>query len=113
MLFKSAREERARLRQNLHIVFSESIAVIIAVKRGKTDSFDGFILPEDRKISPLEHGEGYKYLGVLEAGESARARPHESKDCHAVPPKNKLKPILQSRLNGNVMKTINEHGLWS
>ena len=44
----------------------EKCAVLI-IKRGKVTQSEGITLPDDMNIRMLIEGEGYKYLGVLEA----------------------------------------------
>ena len=44
----------------------EKCAVLI-IKRGKITQSEGIALPDDTNIRSLKEGEGYKYLGVLEA----------------------------------------------
>ena len=44
----------------------EKCAVLIT-KRGKMTQSEGITLPDDTNIRSLKEGEGYKYLGLLEA----------------------------------------------
>ena len=51
----------------MEFVFQKCADAIL--KRGNTTFFDGIKLPEGRKLPHWNKGKGYKYLGVLEAGD--------------------------------------------
>ena len=55
----------------------EKCAVLI-LKRGKVVHLDGIQLLGDNKIKTLKDGEGYKYLGVMEANELLHDKVKES-----------------------------------
>ena len=76
----------------------EKCAVLI-IKKGKMTQSEGITLPDDTNIRSLKEGEGYKYLGVLEADVVLHKQMKEKikKDAPA-----------QSKLDGgNLIQAIN------
>ena len=66
-------------------------------------------LPEGREIFALEQGEGYKYLGVLEAGDVFQ---EEMKAKLTKEYFQRIWSILKSKLNGgNVVAAINDRAV--
>ena len=83
----------------------------VIVKRGKTTCTrcDVIKFLDNKQFSTLEHGEGYTYLGVLEAGDVMQdemtANLKKEYFC-------RNKKILKSKLNGgNVVRAINERAV--
>ena len=74
----------------------EKCAVLI-IKRGKMTQSEGITLPDDTNIRSLKEGEGYKYLGLLEAdviihGQMKEKIKKEYLRC--------VRKVAQTKLNG-------------
>ena len=76
---------------------------MLGMKRRKWS--DGIELPNVKVIKPLEGGESYKYLGVLEARE---VMVNEMKDKVKKENHRRVRKVLETKLNSeNVFKAIN------
>ena len=51
--------------KDIGMVFGLDKCAVIEMKRGRVDSNDGIILPNDEEMRVLDE-EGYKYLGILQ-----------------------------------------------
>ena len=94
-------------------VFSEDIRMefgiekcaVLVMKRGKVVKSEGIKLPDYKTIQGLKDGDGYKYLGILEA---ERIRHEEMKETVTKEYKRRVRKILETKLNGgNLVKAIN------
>ena len=73
-LYAKTEEELDSLVQTVR-VFSKDIGMkfsiekcsMLVMKRGKKVKSDGIKLPDDTVMKALRDGEGYKYLGILQA----------------------------------------------
>ena len=82
----------------------EKCAVLI-LKRGKVTQSEGITLPDDTKIRSLKEGEGYKYLGVLEADTMLHRQMKEKIKKEYL---RRVRKVAQSKLNGgNLIRAIN------
>ena len=78
---------------------------MLVMRKGKIVKSDGIQLPNDKVIKSLEEGEGYKYLGVLEADEVIV---NEMKDKVKKTYYRRVRKLLGTKLNsGKVFKAIN------
>ena len=82
----------------------EKCAVLVTEK-GKIVKSVGIEFPDGKVIKSLQEGEGYKYLGILEAdrflGEEMKLK--TSKEYFR-----RLKTVLKSKLNdGNLVQGVN------
>ena len=74
----------------------EKCAILI-IKRGRMTQSDGITLPDDTNIRSSKKGEGYKYLGVLEADVMLHRQMKEKITKEYLRPARK---VTQSKLNG-------------
>ena len=82
----------------------EKCAVLI-IKRGKVTQSEGITLPDDTNIRWLKEGEGYKYLGVLEACVMLRRQIKEKIKKEYL---RRVRKVAPSKLNrGNLIQAIN------
>ena len=89
--------------------FGINKCAMLVMKRGKVCRSDGIELPGEQTIKGLEDGEGYKYLGILEADD---VKNKEMKDLVTKEYYRRIRNILRSKLNGgNVIKAINSRAV--
>ena len=82
----------------------EKCAVLI-IKRGKMTQSKGITLPDDTNIRSLKEGEGYKYLGVLEADVMLLRQMKEKTKKEYL---RRVRKVAQTKLNGgNLIQAIN------
>ena len=94
-------------------VFSEDIGMkfsiekcsMLIIKRGKKVKSDGIKLPNDTVMKALRVGEGYKYLGILQA-DDLQKKGMKIKVLNVY--KRRVGKIFKTKLNGrNIVKGIN------
>ena len=111
-LYAKSEKELDSLIQTVR-VFSKDIGMqfgiekcsTLVMKRGKRIKSDGIKMPDDTVIKSLKEGEGYKYLGVLQADE-VQAKEMKGKVSNEY--KRRVRKILETKLNGgNIIKGIN------
>ena len=94
-------------------VFSEDIGMkfsiekcsMLVMKRGKKVKSDEIKLPDDTVMKALRDGEGYKYLGILQADDLQKK---EMKIKVLNEYKRRVREIVKTKLNGrNIVKGIN------
>ena len=111
-LYAKSEKELDSLIQTVR-VFSKDIGMqfgiekcsTLVLKRGKRIKSNGIKMPDDKVIKSLKEGEGYKYLGVLQADE---VQEKEMKEKVGSEYKRRVRKILETKLNGgNVIKGIN------
>ena len=94
-------------------VFSEDIGMefgiekcaMLVMEKGKIVKSVGIELPDGKVIKPLQEGQSYKYLGILEADKflEERMKLNVSKECIR-----RLRKVLKSKLNGgNLVHGVN------
>ena len=89
--------------------FGISKCAILIMKRGKMSRSEGIEMPDNQVIKGLNEGEGYKYLGVLEAD---GFKNEEMKGIVSKEYFRRIKTILRSKLNaGNTIKAINSRAV--
>ena len=67
---------------------------------------EGITLPDDKKIRSLKEGEGYKYLGVLEADVMLHRQTKEKIKKEYL---RRVRKVAQPKLNGgNLIQAINK-----
>lgn len=82
----------------------EKCAVLI-LKRDKITQSEGITLPDDTNIRLLKEGEGYKYLGVLEADVMLHRQMKEKIKQEYL---RHVRKVAQTKLNGgNLIQAIN------
>ena len=82
----------------------EKCAVLI-IKRGKMTQSEGITLPDDTNIRSLKEGEGYKYLGVLDADVMLHRQMKKKIKKEYL---QRVRIVAQSKLNGgNLIQAIN------
>ena len=78
---------------------------MLVMKTRKKVKLDGIKLPDDTVIKTLRDGEGYKYLGILQADDLQKK---EMKIKVFNEYKRKVLKIVRTKLNGrNIVKGIN------
>ena len=111
-LYAKTEEELDSLVQTVR-VFSEDIGMkfsiekfsMLVIKRGKKVKSDGIKLPNDTVMKALRDGEGYKYLGILQADDLQKK---EMKIKVLNEYKRRVRKIGKTKLNGrNIVKGIN------
>ena len=91
--------------KNIRMKFEISKCATSIIKRGITSKSEGIQLLNDEFIKNIEEGEGYKYLGALEADGFKNL---EMKDEVRKEYFRRIKKILKSKLNsGNVLTAMN------
>ena len=79
------------------------------MKRGKVCTCEGIVLPDAQTIKGLEEGDGYKYLGMLEADVVMH---NDMKQTISKEYLRRIRKILRLKLNGvNVVSAINSRGV--
>ena len=79
------------------------------MKRGKVTQSEGITLPDDARITPIKEGEGYKYLGVLEADGMLHDQMKEKTKKKYL---RCVRKVAQSKLNGgNLIQAVNTWGV--
>ena len=74
-------------------------------ERGKISKCEGIRMPDAQVIRGLEEGDGYKYLGILDADDLKHAHMKEGISKEYL---RSIRKILKSKLNGgNVVRAIN------
>ena len=82
----------------------EKCAILI-IKRGKITQSEGITLPDDTNIRSLKEGEGYKYLGVLEADVMLHRQMKVKIKKEYL---RRVRKVAQTKLNGgNLIQAIN------
>ena len=111
-LYAKTEEELDSLVQTV-IVFNENIGMkfsiekcsMLVMKKGKKAKSAGIKLPDDTVIKALKDGEGYKYLGILQADDLQKK---EMKIKVLNEYKRRARKIVKTKLNGrNIVKGIN------
>ena len=111
-LYAKTEEELDSLVQTVR-VFSEDIGMkfsiekcsMLVIKRGKKVKSDGIKLPDDTVMKALRDGEGYKYLGILQADDLQKK---EMKIKALNEYKKRVRKIVTTKLNGrSIVKGIN------
>ena len=75
------------------------------IKRGKMVEKKGIELPDGKVLEALKEGDGYKYLGILEAEQVLHGKMKENVQSEYF---RRVRKILESKLNGgNLVKGIN------
>ena len=89
--------------------FGISKCVVLIIKREKACACEGIALPDAQVIRGLEEGDGYKYLGVLEADD---VKHNDTKQSISKEYWRRIRKILKSKLNGgNIMSAINSRAV--
>ena len=84
--------------------FGISKCAVLIVKQRKACACEGIVLPDAQVIRGLEEGDGYKFLGVLEADNVKHNQMKQSISKIL----RKIRKILKSKLNsGNNVSAIN------
>ena len=79
------------------------------MKRGKACVWEGIVLPDAQVIRGLEGGDGYRYLGGLEADD---AKHNEMKQPISKEYLRRIRKILKSKLNGgNIVSAIHSRAV--
>ena len=90
---------------NSGVKFGIEKSVVPIVKTGKMTQSEGITLPDDTNITSLKEGEGYKYLGVLEADVMLHRQMKEKIKKEYL---GRIIKVAQSKLNGgNLIQAIN------
>ena len=91
---------------DMRMEFGISKCALLVMKRGRLTSCDGIVLPDSKRMRSLsEGGDGYKYLGVLEADD---IRHMEMKETVQKEYFRRIRKILKSKLNGsNIIQARN------
>ena len=85
--------------------FSIEKCSMLVMKRGKKVKSDGIKLPDNTVMKALGDGEGYKYLGILQADDLQKK---EMKIKVLNEYKRRVRKIVKTKLNGrNIVKGIN------
>ena len=115
-LYGNSKKEAKRLTHTVRI-FSKDIAMKfgitkcshVTMKAGKLVSFGGMELSSWEVISELESDKGYKYLGILEAGDIMHI---EVKDKIKKEYYRRVRQLILSNLNGgNTIRAINSQSV--
>ena len=115
-LYGNSKKEAKRLTHTVRI-FSKDIAMKfgitkcshVTMKAGKLVSFGGMELSSWEAISELESDKGYKYLGILEAGDIMHI---EVKDKIKKEYYRRVRQLISSNLNGgNTIRAINSQSV--
>ena len=95
--------------QDIRMEFGINKCATIVMKRGKIKESKGITLPDGQQIKSLEEGDGYKYLGILEA-ENIKSK--EMKETTTKEYFRRIRRILKSKLNaGNIVTAINSRAV--
>ena len=91
--------------QDIGMQFGVNKCAVLVLKRGKVVRCEGVEMPNNQVIKSLGEGEGYKYLGMLEADgvKHMEMKENVTKEYYR-----RVRKILKSKLNGgNVINAIN------
>ena len=91
--------------QDIGMQFGINKCAVLVLKRGKVVRCEGIEMPNNQVIKSLGEGEGYKYLGMLEADgvKHMEMKENVTKEYYR-----RVRKILKSKLNGgNVINAIN------
>ena len=95
--------------QDICMEFGIDKCAVIVLKKGKLIKTEGITLPNGKEIKSLEEGEGYKYLGILEA---ENIKNKEMKEKTKKEYFRRVRRILKSKLNaGNIITAINSRAV--
>ena len=95
--------------EDIHMEFGIKKCAMLVMKKGKMSRSEGIVLPDNQIIKGLDEGDGYKYLGMLEADE---LKHKEMKEIVTKEYYRRIKTILKSRLNaGNTINAINSRAV--
>ena len=95
--------------QDIGMEFGIGKCAVLIMKRGVFSRSEGIQLPNDEVIKNVEEGEGYKYLGILEADGFKNS---EMKEKVRKEYFRRIKKILKSKLNaGNIVTAINSRAV--
>ena len=90
---------------DIGIKFGIEKCAVLIMKRGKMTQSEGITLLDDTNIRSLKEGEGYKYLGVLEADVMLHRQTKEKIKKEYL---RRVRKVAQSKLNGgNFIQAIN------
>ena len=90
---------------NIGVKFGIEKSAVLIVKRGKMTQSEGITLPDDTNIRSLKEGEGYKYLGVMEADVMLHRQMKEKIKKEYL---GRIIKVTQSKLNGgDLIQAIN------
>ena len=91
--------------QDIGMQFGINKCAVLVLKRGKVVRCEGIEMPNNQVLKSLGEGEGYKYLGMLEAD---AVKHMEMKENVTNEYYRRVRKILKSKLNGgNVINAIN------
>ena len=91
--------------RDIGVQFGIEKCAILFLKRGKLVESDGIQLPDDNEIKALKEGEGYKYLGVIEADEMLQSQMKEKVRKEYL---RRIRKLGKSKLKGrNLIQGIN------
>ena len=82
--------------RDIGMEFGISKCAVLIMKRGKACACEGIVLPDAQVIRGLEGGDGYKYLGVLEAD---NVKHNDMKQSISKEYLRRIRKILKSKLN--------------
>ena len=86
-----------------------SKCAVLLMNRGKLTNTDGINLPNQQCIKALGEGEGYKYLGILEAD---GVKNNEMKEKIKTEYFRRIRNFLKSKLNaGSIFQAINSRAV--
>ena len=95
--------------KDIGMEFGISKCVVLIMKREKVRTCEGIVLPDAQTIKRLEEGDGYKYLGILEADD---VKHNDMKQSISKEYLRRIRKILKSKLNGgNVVSAINSRAV--
>ena len=77
--------------------FGVAKPAVLTLKKGKMTSSDGIVLLSKTTMKGLKDGDGYKYLGVIQAD---RMKHHEMKEKIKTEYCRQVRKILETKLNG-------------
>ena len=91
--------------RDIGVQFGIEKCAVLFLKRGKLVESDGIQLPDDNEIKALKEGEGYKYLGVIEADEMLQSQMKEKVSKEYL---RRIRKLGKSKLKGrNLIQGIN------
>ena len=95
--------------KDIGMEFGISKCAVLIMKRGKACACDGIVLLDAQVIRGLEDGDGYRYLGVLEADD---VKHNEMKQSISKEYLRRIRKILKSKLDGvNIVSAINSRAV--
>ena len=93
-------------RKDISMKFGFEKFSMLVVKRGKIIKSDGIKLPDDIVMKPLKEGEGYKYLGILQADKVQEKEIKRKVDSDYKRRERKIWEIKLNVREGNIIKGI-------